>query len=38
MVADRFMVEAEGSGAAMDELKGAVSTIDFGKLESLAKS
>jgi hypothetical protein len=37
MVADRFMVEADGNGANMDELKGAVTAVDFGKLESLAK-
>ncbi len=38
MVADRFMVDAEGDGADMGDLKGAVSAVDFGKLEQLAKS
>jgi hypothetical protein len=38
MVADRFMVQAEGTGASMNELKGAVSAVNFGALEKLAKS
>ncbi len=37
LVADRFMVEADGEGADMDDLKAAVGTIGPGKLESLAK-
>jgi len=38
IVANRFMVEANGSGVAMDELKGAVSSVGFGQLEGLARS
>jgi hypothetical protein len=37
IVADRFVVEADGSGVAMDDLKGAVSSIATGRLEGLAK-
>jgi hypothetical protein len=37
MVGDRFMVEADGSGADINELKAAVSSVPFGRLESLAK-
>lgn len=37
MVASRFMVEAEGSAPTADTLKGAVATIDFARLEALAK-
>jgi hypothetical protein len=36
VVANRFVVEANGSGVAMDDLKGAVSTVGFGQLEGLA--
>lgn len=38
MVGDRFMVHAEGDGVGMDDLKAAVSAVDPGRLESLAKS
>ena len=37
MVANRFMVEAEGSGAAMADLKGAVGAIGVDRLAGLAK-
>jgi hypothetical protein len=37
LVADRFMVEADGEGADMDDLKAAVGAVGPGKLESLAK-
>ncbi len=36
IIADRFMVEAEGSGTTMDTLKAAVASVDAGQLESLA--
>jgi hypothetical protein len=36
LVADRFLVDAEGSGIAIDDLKGAVSTVGIDRLESLA--
>jgi hypothetical protein len=36
IVANRFLVEANGSGIAMDDLKGAVSTVGFGQLEGMA--
>ena len=36
VVADRFMVEAEGRAASIDELKAAVATVDQGDLEDLA--
>ena len=35
--ANRFMVEAKGSGTSMDVLKAAVGEIGSGPLESLAK-
>ena len=38
LVADRFMVSAKGDGVTMDELKAAVSSIDQGRLEGLAKA
>ena len=38
IVANRFIVEADGSGVGMDELKGAVSSVGIGQLEGLAKS
>ncbi len=38
MVADRFMVSAEGDNVDMDALKAAVGSIDLGRLEGLAKS
>ena len=37
LVANRFMVEADGQGADMDDLKAAVSSVGPSKLESLAK-
>jgi hypothetical protein len=37
VVSDRFMVEAEGSGASIDALKSAVHAIDLGSIEALAK-
>ena len=36
MVANRFMVEAEGNGADMNDLKGAVSSVGLDKLEGMA--
>jgi len=36
MVGKRFIVEAEGEAASIDQLKAAVATIDVGKLASLA--
>lgn len=36
LVANRFMVEAEGDGADMGDLKGAVSSIGLDKLEGMA--
>lgn len=36
MVANRFMIEAEGKAASVDELKAAVATVDQGGLMSLA--
>lgn len=38
MVADRFMVHAEGDNVGIDELKAAVGSVDMGRLEGLAKS
>lgn len=38
MVADRFMVHAEGDNVGVDELKAAVGAVDYGRLEGLAKS
>jgi hypothetical protein len=37
LIADRFMVEADGQGADMDDLKAAVTAVGPGKLETLAK-
>jgi hypothetical protein len=37
LVADRFMVEADGQGADMDDLKAAVTAVGPAKLETLAK-
>ncbi|MBN8830719.1 MAG: YIP1 family protein [Sphingomonadales bacterium] len=37
MSAKRFMIEAEGEAASIDELKAAVATIDQSKLADLAK-
>jgi len=36
VVGDRFMIEAEGQAASIDELKDAVATVDQGTLEGLA--
>ncbi|MBO9624695.1 MAG: YIP1 family protein [Sphingomonas sp.] len=36
LVAERFMVEAEGRGVEMDALKAAVSAVNFGALEAAA--
>ncbi len=36
MIADRFLVEAEGTGTTMEALKEAVATVGFDQLESLA--
>ncbi len=36
IVGDRFMIEAEGQAASIDELKAAVGTVDQGDLEDLA--
>jgi hypothetical protein len=36
VVADRFMVQADGEAASIDELKAAVATVDAGDLEDLA--
>lgn len=38
MIGERFMVQAEGEGVTMDELKSAVSAIDAGRLEKLASA
>jgi hypothetical protein len=37
IVANRFVVEANGSGIGMDDLKGAVTSVPFGQLEGMAK-
>lgn len=37
MVGSRFMVTAEGQGASMDDLKGAVTAVNFAALEKLAR-
>jgi hypothetical protein len=37
LIADRFMVQADGQGADMDDLKAAVAAVGPGKLETLAK-
>lgn len=37
MVGGRFMVSAEGQGASMNELKSAVSAVDFAMLERIAR-
>ena len=37
LVANRFMVEADGQGADMDDLKAAVAAVGPAKLETLAK-
>ena len=35
MVADRFVVAAEGNGVDMDALKNAVGQVNLGRLESM---
>lgn len=35
VIANRFMIEADGKAASMDELKAAVATIDEGDLQGL---
>jgi hypothetical protein len=35
LVANRFVVDAEGSGVGIDDLKGAVASIDLNRLQSL---
>ena len=37
LVADRFMVNAEGSGTSIDDLKAAVAAVGPDRLEGLAK-
>ena len=37
LVADRFMIQAEGDGVSMDELKAAVGAVGTARLEGLAK-
>jgi hypothetical protein len=36
VVGDRFMIQAEGQAASIDELKGAVATVDQDDLVGLA--
>lgn len=38
LVGERFMVQANGDGVSMDDLKAAVGAVDQGKLEVLAKA
>ncbi|QUD88834.1 Yip1 family protein [Phenylobacterium montanum] len=38
IVADRFVVEAEGDHVSIDQLKGAVSAVGFGRLEGMGHS
>lgn len=37
LVADRFMVQADGQGASIGDLKAAVGSVNVGALEALAK-
>lgn len=37
LVANRFMVQAQGSNVSMDELKAAVGAVGLGRLDGLAK-
>ena len=37
LVADRFMIQAEGDGVGVDELKSAVNAVGVSRLEGLAK-
>ncbi len=36
LVANRFVVDAEGSGVGIDDLKGAVASIDLGRLQEFS--
>ncbi len=36
-VGNRFMVQADGNAASIDELKGAVAAVDLAKLEAMTK-
>ena len=39
LVGERFMVQAEGeSGATINDLKAAVASVNFGRLEGLARA
>jgi hypothetical protein len=38
VVAERFMVEAEGRGVAMADLKAAVAAVGFNRLEAMARA
>jgi hypothetical protein len=38
MIGERFMVQAEGDGVGMDELKAAVGAVDARKLEAIAEA
>ena len=38
LVGERYMVHAEGEGVSMDELKAAVQSVDFKRLEQLAQA
>ena len=38
IVGNRFMVEAQGRGVSIDELKGAVAALDLRKLESMKET
>jgi len=38
IVGNRFVVDARGRGVSIDELKGAVASLDLGKLESMKET
>lgn len=38
LVADRFMIHAEGDGVSIDDLKAAVGAVDAGRLERIARA
>lgn len=38
LVAERFMVEAEGRGVSMADLKAAVASVGFNRLEAMARA
>lgn len=38
LVGDRFLVEADGRNASLDDLKSAVTAVDAGRLEQMAKT